>query len=131
MNQQSWQSSSDERPLGITIMAVLIAIFAVFSVCGSLAAIGFAPFQLFHTGIGGIFGSAIDGVIGLVLAVLNLIIAEGLWRLRSWAFVVTVVVEIFGVLHALGGGHIGTAILPILILAYMFLDGNVRRAFKM
>ncbi len=127
------------RPLGITIIAVLLGISALAGICGSVFAITASPFEIFRQGFGSAFASGIWGIFGLAIAVAELVLALGLWSLQRWAFWATVVVEVLNMFNSGAGyaaGHgafqvgCGVHIIPLLILAYLFLDGNVRRAFR-
>ena len=139
MNQQpgSDQNQGGTRPMGITIIAALLAIGAVFGIIGGLGQIIGGPFAIFgNAGVGGFISKEFDGTIGLILAAAQFLVAYGLFTLKPWSFWVTVGVELLGVLHGCFGfagranAGICAGLLPIIILAYMFLDGNVRRAFR-
>src|SRR5579859_2332668 len=131
MNQPNrWVTN--ERPLGITVLAALVALFGLFGLCRSLFEIAGSLLQVLtlHPVAG--VSALVGGVVGLVLAILQIGVAGGLWSLRPWAFWVTIGVEVLAVLHAVlvyGFGALWVALIPILILVYMFLDGNVRRSF--
>ncbi len=130
------------RPVGITIIALLLGLGSILGICGALAAIIGSPFALFGTGagLGAVFSSAIGGVVGLVLALVNLVLAWGLWTLQPWAFWGTVIAQVLHLLNiglgatsmgnGIGIGLIGTGIIPIIILIYMFVDSHVRNAFR-
>ena len=126
------------RPTGITIIALVMGFFAILSLCGSLTAFGFAPFAVFGSGgIGQMFSQGIGSLIGLVTALISLFVAWGLWTLQPWAFWATVILEVIQLLNgglALSSGIRGffcsANIIPLLILLYLFLDKDVRRAFR-
>jgi len=126
------------RPLGVTIIAALMVITAIFAVCGGLVKLGAAPLGFFTDGFGGVFSDAGGGIISIVLAILNLVLAFGLFGLQRWAYFATIIVVIAQVLLGVTGigvpriGIFGllSNIFPIIALIYMLLDGNVRRAFR-
>lgn len=126
------------RPLGITIIAGLTGLFAILGLCGSLAGLGFAPFAIFgHGGFGAMFSQGFSALFGLILSLGSLCIAWGLWTLQPWAFWATVVIQVLNLLNGgltyssgLRGLACGINIIPLLILAYLFLDKNVRSAFR-
>lgn len=102
-----------ERPTGVTILAVLSFIGAVFTALGGLAlmlGMGAAGAAMRQSGeaAGGLGAlllglGAIAGVLFLILAVVYGAIGYGLWTLRSWARIVTLVFMILGAaLAALG-----------------------------
>jgi hypothetical protein len=115
------------RPLGVTIIAFVSGAFAALQLCGSLTSLGFAPFAIFgEGGFGAMFGAGFGGIVGTVVAILTLVIAAGLWNLRPWAFWATVIIQVINILNF--GINFGSLV-PIIILAYMMLDKDVRRAF--
>ena len=77
-----------ERPLGITIMAVLSAIGGIF---GLLAALVFF-------GLGGI--AFVGGLIILAYSLLSLAVAYGFWTLQPWAWPLGVGVQALGIVQA-------------------------------
>ncbi len=126
------------RPLGVTIIAALMVITAAFAICGGLVKLGASPLQLFTDGFGGIISDAGGGIIAVVLAILNLVLAFGLFGLQRWAYFATIIVVIAQVLLGVTGigvpriGIFGLLanIFPIIALLYLLLDGSVRRAFR-
>jgi uncharacterized membrane protein (DUF2068 family) len=111
---------SRTRPLGVTIIAILVAIGGVLEIIGGLLLL-FVPFL---------------GLITLILGVLALILAWGLWTLQPWAFWATIVLEgisaienLINVLRGSGSSVVGL-IIAVAIIAYMLYDRNVRAAFR-
>ncbi len=139
-----------ERPIGVTILAVLEFISAgLVLLLGLLLTVGLSA--LGAMGRGGEGGSilgvlaalgAAAGVFVMILAIIPLAIGIGLWKLKNWARIVVIV---FAGLGALGnivrviwglssgdmvstvGGIIGLGIQG-LILWYMF-QPHVKQAF--
>lgn len=73
----------------------------------------------------------------LILGILELILAWGLWPLQSWAYWVTVILVVLALLNgmfALTQGAVATGVVAIvialIILIYLFADTNVRLAFR-
>jgi len=65
-----------ERPLGITIIAAVIGLLAVFHLCTGLGQIVSAPFLPFlGHGILSVFSGAFAGVLAIIVAVINLLAA--------------------------------------------------------
>jgi hypothetical protein len=113
------------RPLGVAILAVLIGLygFLVFLI-GLFVAVGATLFPYlgaanpFHgLGVGGVVGGLIVLIIGLII----LGLAVGLWHLRMWALVLTVLFLILVViLDALAGAYITLGfILAVILLIYL------------
>ena len=114
------------RPLGITIIAIILGIQGVLSIIAGI---------LLLAGSGGAY--AVPAIIALVLGVLYLIVAWGLWTLQPWAFWTTVVLEVITLIngiialtqHSVGSGLLNI-VLSLIILIYLFADRNVRAAFR-
>ena len=116
---------SRARPLGITIIAVIMAVQGILAILGGILLMGG----------GGIFTSL--GVISLILGVLYLVLAWGLWTLKTWAFWGTVILEVLTLINGIVGlgqgipaSGIISLIFAVVVLVYMFADTNVRAAFR-
>lgn len=110
------------RPLGITIIAIIMAIYGILGIIDGIALMGF---------------NAATGVITLILGVLELILAWGLWNLQKWAYWTTVVLEVLALINsifALSQGNVAAGVIGIvialIILVYLFADQYVRAAFR-
>lgn len=87
-----------QRPTGITILAVLAIIGGLLGLCGSAALFGLS-------GLGAVAGDlssgatgVLFGVIGLISSVLYLAFGFGAWSLRPWAWMLGIVGAGFSVL---------------------------------
>lgn len=117
------------RPLGITIIAILVALSGLVTVVLSLIA-------LFAVHTSGVATGLV--VVALILGIVNLVLAYGLWTLKSWAFWATAALEAINLVLAIiaiatgssASSQIGTLILSAIILIYLFADRNVRPAFR-
>ena len=112
------------RPLGITIISIIMAIEGILGIIGGIVMISSGTYSTL-------------GITTLVLAVINLILAWGLWTVQTWAYWGTVILEILVIINGifgLGRGVPSTGILSlifaIVVLIYMFADRNVRAAFR-
>src|SRR5436305_10934528 len=124
--------STPRRPFGITILALLMFIQAIFEIIvGSITFIG--------TTLASPLAGLLVGWIPLVVAILLLILAWGLWTLKPWAYWVTLIVEIINIISNLFNlgqpnhsvfGVISGGLVSIIIVIYLLVDGNVRRAFR-
>ena len=121
------QMTRRSRPLGITIIAIIMAIQGILGLIGGI--------MLLVSGAGP--GAMGLGIFTLILGVLYLILAWGLWTLQAWAFWTTVVIEVIALINGILGlisGQTGVGILsivlPLIILIYLFADRNVRAAFR-
>ena|SRR2546425_55824 len=123
--------STSRRPLGITIIAIILFIQAVFEIVVGI-------FSFFGHLITNPLAGLLVGWIPLAVGILLFILAWGLWTLKPWAYWVTLVLEIVNiVLHFLGYGQthstlaiISGGIVSIIVVIYLLVDGNVRRAFR-
>jgi uncharacterized membrane protein (DUF2068 family) len=113
---------SRTRPLGITIIAIIAAIHGILGIIGGMTLMG---------------SSMTFAVIAVVLGILDLILAWGLWTLQRWAFWATVVIEILALLNGIFGfsqrivsGGIVDIVIALVVLIYLFADPNVRAAFR-
>lgn len=118
------------RPLGATIIAILLVIQAILELFGVVAAL-----TAFGSGAGGISIALID----LALAILSLVLVYGLWALKRWAFWAVVVIEVLSIaqhMFALTQPHANVAsliirmIIPIAILIYFLADRRIRAAYR-
>lgn len=125
------------RPLGVTIVAIILAVIAIITLILVVLG-GVVAFRLLgpHRGLEtlAVLALLIPGVVALV----ELIIAVGLFTLKRWAYWAVVIVEairvaygVFGllVLHHSLLLTILHLVIPAVILLYFLVDGNVRRAF--
>jgi uncharacterized membrane protein (DUF2068 family) len=110
------------RPLGVTIIAILVAVAAVVEIISALTTLGSSR------------GLAISS---LVTGVLYLGLAWGFWTLRFWAFWIAVVVSAIGLVVTFLGlvsGHLTVTyvigfIISAVIFVYLLMDRSVRAAF--
>src|SRR5579884_2792331 len=108
------------RPLGITIIAIIMAIQGILGIIAGIT-------LLAGSASGGLFAA---GIITLVLGVLYLILAWGLWTLQTWAFWATVILEVIALGQSGFFSGIVNVVLALVILIYLFADRNVRAAFR-
>ena len=137
---------ANRRPLGVSIISVILAIQGIFELLLGIFAIlavfaaGHAISGSGHTTTGtvvDVLGGTLGGI-ALVVGLLTLIFAIGLWTLKRWAFWLTVIIEFVSLVrHALEFTHPTTStlnivlgmIIPVVVLLYFLVDTNVRAAF--
>ncbi|HLI05974.1 MAG TPA: hypothetical protein VKV40_05335 [Ktedonobacteraceae bacterium] len=123
-----------KRPLGITIIAILLFISAVIEILGGITSIIGASSV-------GTISEVLLGWFPLILGIIELVLAWGLWTLKPWAYWGTLVAEIIIILvHFFGFlglprthsalAVISGGIVSIIIVIYLLVDHNVRRAFQ-
>ena len=109
------------RPLGVAILSVLVGLFGFLMILeGLLALIRDTRLGILGAGFGlsGLPVGAV-GALTLVLGVIVLAAAVGLWRLHLWAFVLAIVVTFLVVVSSLLTGQILGLILAVVILGYL------------
>jgi len=132
--QQEFTGTMRKRPLGITIIAILLFISAVIEIIGGLSSvIGTTPT--------GTLSDVLLGWFPLAMGVIELVLAWGLWTHKLWAYWGTLLVEIGNILiHFFGFlglprthsalAVISGGIVSIIIVIYLLVDRHVRRAFQ-
>ncbi|NLX47157.1 MAG: hypothetical protein GXY70_03175 [Euryarchaeota archaeon] len=115
-----------ERPLGVTIIGVLLLIYGLFMIVGGIS-VG-------ALGGGDALSLAIEGI-SLVMGVIYLVAAFGFFKGWGWVWLVTMVVVIVGMiwsvaswaLDGLDMGRLGSLLIglliPIIIVLYMNSSG--------
>lgn len=118
------------RPLGVAILAVLVGIFGVLLIVGGALVIAGAAALAYlgvPSGFAGLSG-VIVGVIVLIVGFIILGLALGLWHLRMWALVLTLIFVILEVVtYGLAGNFVSFGFIFALILLVYLLA--VRRHF--
>ena len=120
-----------DRPIGVTILAVLMIILGVWTLCGGL--FGLAGFSLGFIGTlfgaGSSIGAGFSALFNLVWGVAAILIGLGLWRLMSFAWLGTVIVLairliyfVYALIGPPGVDWIGTVI-TLLLLLYLTRPG--------
>ena len=111
------------RPLGITIIAIL----AVLGGIGSLLS-GFTVLVLLP-----ILGLVLGGIL-IIIGLAYFAVAYGLWKGLSWAWSITLIISIIGIIVGLGSiivGNVGAifrVIVNIIVIYYLYRP-NVRAYF--
>ena len=125
------------RPTGVSILAVLLAIQGFFELIYGVLVLVRAPNFAVVSGNTMLvvqvspWGFLLSGLLALALA-------YGLWKLQSWAFWATVILELLnlvgGTLQLFTAYYPGAVLLsmiiPAVILIYFLADTNVREAFS-
>ena len=134
-----------QRPAGITILAIVYILLAILSLLWSLFVFGFGGVT---ATFGTLFGaenmavtgvnSVVSGTLGIITAIVQFVVAYGLMKLRPWAWLLAIIAVglnvVGGILGMFGGGiwafccGLFGLIIPGAILIYLFRP-HVRRAF--
>jgi uncharacterized membrane protein (DUF2068 family) len=133
-----------QRPVGITILAVLSLISGAFGLLGACGVLGLGALL---GGAVGKDGAAVIGVIAIIFgiftlgsALLSLLFAYGAWFLKPWAWFwgiiaqgISAVSNLFNLISAINNGTsvfgsiVGLAISGVII--YYLFTPEVKRAF--
>ena len=95
--ETSRPTGASERPLGVTIIAVLSAIGGFFGLLASLVFLGLGAATT-ASGLGGL--AFVAGLIILAYSLLSLALAYGFWTLKPWAWPLGVGVQALGIIQA-------------------------------
>lgn len=126
-----------DRPLGVTILAVLMVILGVWTLCGGLFDLAGFSLGFIGTlfGAGPTIGAGFAAVFNLIWGVVAILLGLGLWRLMNYAWLGTIIilaVRLLYFVYALVGppgvDWIGT-IITVLLLVYLTRTG-VKSRFR-
>ena len=112
-----YSAPSAERPLGVTILALLQIIGGIFSLIGG---------SIFF--IIPIIGWIIGGVI-VFLALLDLLIGWGLWSMKSWAWMAAIILNIISLIIAIPTFDYISIIIALIIILYL-QQGDIKSRFR-
>lgn len=123
MQEHSNQEGTKGRPVGVSIIAVLMWIGGVGLIITALLAMRHGP---------------VAGVVELVLGIASIVVGWGLWSLKHWAYWAAVILQVLGILLSLYAFSINSSVgllafslvLRGVILIYLFVDSKVRKAFR-
>ncbi|MDF3032829.1 MAG: hypothetical protein K0R91_663 [Nitrososphaeraceae archaeon] len=110
------------RPLGVTIIAILTAIGGIVFLV---------------SGISGIVAGGVSvgiGIIFLILGIAYLVITYGLWKGKRWAWTVTLILSVIGIILAIASiavGNVGAIVSIIIhgVVIYYLYRPNVKAFF--
>lgn len=127
------------RPFGVSLISILVAIDAVIGMFAAFAMLGLSVFSFFDVPhIGAAFALSVIGIFVLIITLVQLVVAAGLWSLEKWAWMVAVVIcwidVIFGAISGIINAQTFGAVLlgiviPLIVLFYLYSEG-VRKAFS-
>lgn len=119
-----YSAPSGDRPLGVTILALLEILGGLFSIIGGFGLVMLAAFDpLFG------FLWLILGGVTLFLGLLALIVGWGLWSLKSWAWMVALILNLINlILNILSAGYLA-AIINLIIVLYL-QQADIKSRFR-
>ncbi len=126
-----------QRPTGVTILAILAVIGGFLGLCGSLTLFGVGGLGVMAGEVSSGAMAGIFGAIGLVSALLYLAFGFGAWTLKPWAWMLGIIgagISIASNLLSLISGNASivgaviSLIIPGVILWYLFRP-DIKAAF--
>ena len=116
---------ANERPVVVTVVAVLGFIFGALGILGGLFVMaGGASFGMMYGQQGAVAAGAMAGAgIGMIImGIVELVIAWGLWIGKVWSWWLTVIFSALGILSIFSGSASGviSAAISAVILWYFF-----------
>ncbi len=103
-------------PLGVAILAILIGIFGFFVFLGGLLAVLLGVSIAGYSTVFGLSG-ILAGVVILILGLVILAVAVGLWNQELWALALAVLVLlVYGVVEYVSGEWLGLIIVALLVV---------------
>jgi uncharacterized membrane protein HdeD (DUF308 family) len=111
------EKNQKHRPLGVTIIAILTAIGGIIFLLSGLV--------LLIVGI---------GIVLLALGIAYLVMAYGLWRGKGWAWTITLILSVIGIIVgivSIAAGNVGAIVSVIIqgIVIYYLYRPNVKAFF--
>lgn len=105
------------RPLGVTILALL-------QLLGALALLAVSALALSLILLLPLLAMLL-ALIPLIIGIVGLILFYGLWNLKSWAWIWTILINLLTIITSLGDitGNIISIAISVLIIVYMFSPG--------
>ena len=122
------EKNKKDRPLGVTIIAILTVIGGIGFLASGIAAAA----ALFLSNIG-ILSAAIGAVL-IVLGIAYFVMGYGLWKGKGWAWTITLVLSYIGIAFGIASivtGNIGAVfhlIINIIVVYYLYRP-NVKSFF--
>ena len=110
-----------QRPIGVTIIAILSFLAGLVEILGGLALMALGGIgAVAGAGIFGALAAVVGGVL-LLLGIVTIIVAIGLWRMRSWAWWVSIIVNLASILIAVGSYNWIGVLFPLIIVLYLVI----------
>jgi FtsH-binding integral membrane protein len=119
---------------GIVLLLGLLTVIVVASSSGTMTIEGYPIFRADAS-----IGSALLAGMFLVVGLLSLLFAWGLWRLRRWAYWATVILQVISLVNSViaftqAPARVAFIVIgminPVLLLFYLLVNPRVRAAFR-
>ncbi len=110
-----YSSPSSDRPLGETILGILQILGGILSIVAGFGLIALAALM---TGLELLFMAI--GAMTLILGIVGLIVGWGLYTMKSWAWMIAIILNIINIILAIYPSfNIGSMIIPVIIILYL------------
>jgi len=114
------------RPIGVAIVAILVGIYGLLEALGGvLVIIGavISPWVSVPSEVAG-FSGFLLGILLIIIGLIIMAVAAGLWMLRMWAAVIALIVTIISIVFdALGGRYLTVSfIFGIIVLIILLIN---------
>lgn len=113
-----------ERPVGVTLIAFLLALNGIVALLGAIGVFGPTP------------GGTVGLILGLLFGLALLYLAYGLWTLQPWAWLTTLLIQginaVFALITAFAAPGAITAWISLVLAAviiFYLTRSEVREAF--
>jgi hypothetical protein len=116
-------ASIGRLPLGVALLALLIGIFGFFVLLVGALLLVFGTSIAFGTGSVTVFGTggALAGLVILIVGIVILAVAAGLWDQELWALALAIIILLFyGIVELLAQSWIAVLLIAAL-LAYLVI----------
>lgn len=109
-----YSAASGDRPLGVTILAILQLLGGILGVLGGFGSIALAALvpelELLMMALGAIL---------LIVGLVGLIVGWGLYTMKSWAWMLAMILNIINIIMAVISFDIVSLIIPVIIVLYL------------
>jgi hypothetical protein len=114
-------------PLGVALLAVLIGLVGFFVILGGAFLLLFGTSLAFGNGSVTVFGSGgtIAGLVLLLVGILTVAVAGGLWNQELWALVLAILVLLFyGLVEFVAQSWFGFLVAGLLLVYLVAVSGH-------
>lgn len=101
--------SKTNRPLGVTILAILQLLGGILGILAGLAIVMVFPVLL----------TLIIGAVLLIVGLLGLIVGWGLYTMKSWAWMLAMILNIISIILGIINFDLISLIIPVIIVLYL------------
>jgi len=123
--------SSQIRPVGVTILAILEVVSGILGIVGGAFLLGLADMMVFRVRVEAIL--MILSLILMIVGFVQFVMAYGLWAAQGWAWTGTLILAVIGAIFAVvnmaRGNILGLITLILDLAAIFYLNTSKVRSF--